>query len=274
MAQLTKPSGILIEQSSDPTLLTFKRELLGIPFDEQILLNDAHYMHHSRNKRRIIIKDDILCRQYYKVLGEVSHLQVLLPRQLLNRLLQYLHGTAGKHPDISKKMHENLQKHYFPSTATYVRNWVRHREICSQDKRENNTRVTPELFQFPERDLGPEDLMQVNLLPELPPSGGYENIITAIDVFSRCAFAYPVFNLTAVKTAKVIIHIMTRHAYLPTLIITDKGRAFVSHVLHEVAEILVINLKPTTTKHEQTIGVLERAHATIKTFLKIASGEN
>ena len=115
--------------------------------------------------------------------------------------------------------------------------------------------------------------MQIDLLPEIPPSGGYENIITAIDVFSRYAFAYPVSNPKAVNTAKVIIDIMTRHAYLPTLIITDKGSVFVSQVIHEVAEILGINLKHATTKHAQTIGVLERAHATIKTSLKMASGE-
>ena len=66
---------------------------------------------------------------------------------------------------------------------------------------------------------------------------------------------------------------MTRHAYLPTVIITDKGSVFVSQVIHEVTEILGINLKHATTKHAQTIGVLERAHATIKTSLKRASGE-
>ena len=87
IAQLTKPSRILIEQISDPTLLNFKREMLGLPFDEQNLLNDARYMHYSRNKKRIIIKDDILYRQYYNDIGEVSHLQVLLPGQLLKVLL-------------------------------------------------------------------------------------------------------------------------------------------------------------------------------------------
>ena len=70
-----------------------------------------------------------------------------------------------------------------------------------------------------------------------------------------------------------MIDIMTRHAYLPSLIITDKGSVFVSQVIHEVAEIWGINLKHATTKHAQTIGVLERAHATIKTSLKMASGK-
>ena len=69
--------------------------------------------------------------------------------------------------------------------------------------------------------------MQIDLLPEIPRSGGYENIITAIDVFSRYAFAYPVSNPTAVNTAKIIIDIMTRHAYLPTLIITDEESVFI-----------------------------------------------
>ena len=115
--------------------------------------------------------------------------------------------------------------------------------------------------------------MQIDLLPELPPGGGYENIITAIDVVSRCAFAYPVSNPTAVNAAKVIIDIMTRHAYLHTLIITDKGSVFVSQVIREVAEKLGIDLKHATTKQAQTIGVLERAHATMKTSLKMASGE-
>ena len=150
MAQLTKPSRILIEQDSDPTLLNFKREMLGLPFDEQILLNDARYMHYSRNKRRIIIKDDILYRQYYNDIGEVSHLQVLLPGQLLKVLLQSLHGTAGKHPVISKMMHEIRQNYHFPSIATYFRNWVRECEICIQDKHINNTRITPELIHIPE----------------------------------------------------------------------------------------------------------------------------
>ena len=153
IAQLTKPSRILIEQDSDPTLLNFKREMLGLPFDEQILLNDARYMRYSRNRKRIIIKNDILYRQYCNDIGEVSHLQVLSPGQLFKVLLQSLHGTAGTHPGNSKKMQEIHQKNYFPSIATYVRNWVHDCEICIQDKRINNTRITPELIHIPEWDL-------------------------------------------------------------------------------------------------------------------------
>ena len=170
-------------------------------------------------------------------------------------------------------MQETCQNYYFPSIATHVRNWVRDGEICNQDKRINNTCFTPEIIHIPEWDLGQEDLMQIDLLLELPPSGGYENIITAIDIFSRYAFAYPVSNATAVKTARVIIDIITRHAYLSTFIITDKGNVFVSQIIFEVAKILGIYLKHATTKHAQFFGVLERAYPTIKTSSNMASGE-
>ena len=96
--------------------------------------------------------------------------------------------------------------------------------------------------------------MQIDLLPELPPSGGYENIITAVDVFSRYAFVYTVSNPTAVNTAKVIIDIMTRHAYIPTLIITDKGSVFVSQVIHELAENLGIVLKHAQQNTHKPLG--------------------
>ena len=255
IAQLTKPSRIPIEQDSDPTLLNLKREMLEIPFDEQILMNDACYLQYSRNKKRIIIKNDILCRQHNNDLGEVSHLQVLLHGQLPKVLLKSLHGTAGKHPCISKTMQEIRQRYYFPSIATYVRNWVRDCEECIQDKRKNNTQTTTGLTHIPEWVLGPKVFMQIDLLPKLRPSGGYENISTAIDVFSKYAFAFPLSNPTPVNTEKDIKDIMIRHACLPTLIISDIESVFVSQVILEVAEILGINFKHVTTKHAQTNGV-------------------
>ena len=66
---------------------------------------------------------------------------------------------------------------------------------------------------------------------------------------------------------------MTKHAYLPTTLISDKGTAFMSHVIKEVAGVLGITLKHATTKHAQTIGLIERSHASIKQALKIETGE-
>ena len=66
---------------------------------------------------------------------------------------------------------------------------------------------------------------------------------------------------------------MAKHAYLPTTLISDKGTAFMSHVIKEVPGELDITLKHATTKHAQTIGFLERSHALTKQALKIETGE-
>ena len=157
--------------------------------------------------------------------------------------------------------------------AKYVKKWVEGCEQCAKDKRVPNATITPELLNLPEWDLGPEDAMQIDLLPNLPPSGGYENILTAIDVFSRYLFAYPLTDASAINVAKAIIDIMTKHSYLPTTLITDKGTAFTSTIIAEITQILGITLKCATTKHPQTIGKLERTHASLKTNLKMACGE-
>ena len=129
-----------------------------------------------------------------------------------------MHGEVGKHPGFSKMRKDNRQHYYLPSIANHVCKWVKKCQICVHNKQNDNSQFTPEVISVRERDLGLEDVMQIDLLPEFPPSGGYENIITAaIDVFSNYAFAYPVSIPKAVNKAKVIIDNMTRHAYLPTV---------------------------------------------------------
>ena len=112
-----------------------------------------------------------------------------------------------------------------------MKKWVEGCEICAKDKRTPNATITPELINLPEWDMGPEDAMQLDLLPNLPPSGGYNCVMTAIDVFSRYLFAYPLIEATAANTAKVLIDIMTKHSYLPTTIITDKDLCSLQQLL-------------------------------------------
>ena len=113
----------------------------------------------------------------------------------------------------------------------------------------------------------------MDILPNLPTSGGYDHIITAIDVCSRYLFAYPVTRITATAVSIVIMDILCKHTYFPTAIITDLGTQFNAQVTHEVAAVLGIEQKHATMKRAQTKGLLERTHASVKTHLKAATGE-
>ena len=157
--------------------------------------------------------------------------------------------------------------------AQLIREWVMLCEQCIRESQIDQKFTHPPLQNPNEHITAHEDAKQIDLVPELPPPGWYENIVKAMDVFSRYLFAYPTPNQDVKKIAKVIITIMTKHAYLPTTLISDEGTAFMPHVIKEVAGVLGITLKHATKNHAQTFGLLERSHASIKQALKIETGE-
>ena len=66
---------------------------------------------------------------------------------------------------------------------------------------------------------------------------------------------------------------MSRHLYIPTVILTDKGSQFRSEVVNQIAQMLVTRINHASTKHAQTKGRTERTHASLKTSLKSSTGE-
>ena len=264
---------IRLEQDVDLILKNMKLKILGQPHDEVLTVTDSRYKNYKANEDRIILKDGLLYRKYFGETGSVKYYQILIPKQLVSEVLRNLHGEFGRHPGISKTIIAYREKYYFPKMAQLIREWVMSCEQCIRESRIDRSLTRLPLQNPNEHITAPGDAMQNDLVPELPPSGGYTNIVTAMDVFSRYLFAYPTSNQDAKTNAKVLINIMTKHAYLPTTLISDKGTAFMSQAIKEVAGVLGITLKHATTKHAQTIGLLERSHMSIKQALKIETSE-
>ena len=264
---------IRVEQDVDLVLKNMKLKFLGQPYDEVLIVTDSRYKNYKANEDRIILKDGLLYRKYFGETDSVKYYQILIPKQLVKEVLRSLHGEIGRHRGISKTIIAYREKYYFPKMAQLIREWIISCEQCIRESRIDRSLTRPPLQNPNEHITAPEEAMQIDLVPELPPSGGYTNIVTAMDVFSRCLFAYPTSNQDAKTIAKVLFNIMTKHAYLPTTLISDKGTTFMSHVIKEVAGVLGITLKHATTKHAQTIGLLERSHMSIKQALKIETGE-
>ena len=167
---------------------------------------------------------------------------------------------------------EARPKCFYQCLAKYIKNWVPNCQMCSQNKTINKDLLKTKILNCPEWDLGPKDILHVDILPNILPSEGFNNISTAIDVFSRKLFAYPTNRIRA-AVASVVRDILCKHSYLPTTIITDMGTQFNSQVTREVAAVLGVEKKHASTKHAQTIGMLQRTHATVKIQLKTATGE-
>ena len=190
------------------------------------------------------------------------------PRTSDHRTLKSHPWTDGETPRDHKNDPRMQIKILLPGIAKRIKQWVMQCEDCMKYKRINNSQIRPKMINNTEDVLGPEDILEIDILPNLPNWAGYQNIVTMIDVFSRYLFAYPTQNVTAKTIGRCIVDVMTRHAYLPTLILSDKGSQFRSEVVAEITQILEIQISHASTKHAQTIGILERTHASIKTALK------
>ena len=253
---------IRVEQDADLVLKNLKFKIFGQTHDDVLLATERRNKHYKANEDRIILKDGLLFRKYYGETVSVKHYRIFTPKQLVKEVLRNLHGDFGKHPGITKTIMAYREKYYYPNMAQLIGEWVLSCEQCLRESRINPRLTRPPLQNPNEYNTAPEDAMKIDLVPGLPPSGGYENIVTAIDVFFRYLFAYPTSNQDPKTDAKMIINIMTKHAYLPTILISDKGTAFTSIVIKEVAGVLGITLKHATTKHGQTIGLLSRINQT------------
>ena len=233
-----------------------KVKFLGQPHDEVLKMKNSRYKNYMVNEDRIIPKDGMLFRNYFGETGSVKYYQNLITKQLVNEVLGHLHGEFGKHSGNSKRKIANKEKNYFPKLAQLIREWVMSSETCIKKLPIERGFTRPPRQNPNEHILAPKDAMQTDLVPELPPSDGSENILTAMELFSRYLFTYPTSNQDAKTIAKLIFNIMTKHAYLPRTLISDKGTAFMSHVIKEVASVLGITLMHATTKNARTIGLI------------------
>ena len=63
--RLRKTNQIIIEQSKDAVLQQLKAKLLHEEYSENLLQQDARYRHYANNVERIVLKVEILTRQYF-----------------------------------------------------------------------------------------------------------------------------------------------------------------------------------------------------------------
>ena len=129
---------LAIEQQNDVILHQLRLKLQKDDYSETILQQDPRYRHYCSQIDRLSVQDDIVIRDYYDETGNVQYRQALLPKHLVSELLQSLHGSANKHPGISKMLYEIRQKFYYTGIAKIVKKWVLGCETCIKDKRTTN----------------------------------------------------------------------------------------------------------------------------------------
>ena len=238
--EINSPLTLRPHQDQDPVLRNLKLKILKEPYDTQLLNDDPRATKYLTQEDRIIIKDGLLYRQYFGDTGKVKYLQVLFPQQLVDEFIQHNHGKYGKQPGIAKTIQQCREKYYFPGLAAKIANHISLCRECAQTKRTPNSIIIPPLIDMSKVAMGPEDALKMAIVPFDDSSGGYNAVITAMDVFSRYLFAYSVARIDARTVTRVLTDIITRHCYLSTNIITEKGSQFISEAMQQTTTALGI----------------------------------
>ena len=169
-----------VEQYVDLVLKKMKLKILGQAHDEVLMMTDSRYKNYKANEDRMNLKNGLLFRKYFGETRSVKYLQILIPKQLVNRVLCSWQVGFGKHPGDAYR-----EKYSCPKMAQIISEWVMSCEQCTTESRIVRSLTRPPLQNTNEHITALEDAMQIDLMPELPPTGGYENNVTAMDELSR-----------------------------------------------------------------------------------------
>lgn len=193
--------------------------------------------------------------------------RLFVPCTSRNLLLKIAHDDPlyGGHLGI-KKTRAKLIGYYWPRMSSDVERFIKSCTICQSHKTPRKPRygyLHPlpicEIFERIHIDI-------IGPMHKTPRDNQY--IITAIDAFSRYAYARAV---TEVKTIDIINfmtdEIFTKHG-CPSYIVSDNGPQFVSHEFKRYVDSLGIKHNKTVEYHPQANGLDERLNGTLVKILK------
>ena len=102
-----------VEQDVDLVLKSMKLKSLSQPYDEVLMITDSRYKNCKAKEDCINLKDGLLFRKYFGKTGSVKYYQIVIPKQLVKKVLRSLHGEFSKHPGIYKTILAYREKFFF-----------------------------------------------------------------------------------------------------------------------------------------------------------------
>lgn len=209
----------------------------------------------------------VLYRQNYNPNG--SKWVPVVPHPLRRRILEEYHdaATAG-HLGFAKTYERIRSRYFWPGLSTTVAKYVSSCTSCQHRKRA--TTPPAGLLQPLPCPSAPFETIGIDLYGPLPSTqSGCRWIVTAVDHLSRYAETAAIRSGTAVEVAEFILrNIILRHG-APRVLLSDRGRTFLSTIIEELLRASNTVHKTTSSYHPQTNGLTERFHRTLSDMLSM-----
>ena len=160
-----------------------------------------------------------------------------------------------------------FKSYFWPGMLLDIRRFVRNCDVCGRnkawkDKKQGFLKPLP----IPSRIWSE---ISIDFVIDLPESERCKNHLIITNKLGKGVILEPCDSMNAEAVSEIFIRRFYRQHGLPAVIISDRGKQFVSILWKRICKILGIERRFSTVYHPQTDGATERMNQTMETFLRI-----
>ena len=216
------------------------------------------------NFSSLVLEDDVLFRRWTDS-NNVERLQVVVPKYISAKVMQEVHAQIG-HLGIHKTFEMLQRKFYWPGFHKDVEDFCKSCEVCAKNKTVPRPRSPMKPIKV---EPLPFHMIGVDLIGPLKTTRqGNKYILTVIDYYTKYAEAEALPNQEAETVVRALEQIFARHG-MQSVLLTDQGRNFESHLFTSMCRLFGIDKRRTTPYHPQTDGLCERFNGILKLLLRM-----
>ncbi len=264
------------KQKNDPVLgkiIELKNENSDPP-DKSILKNaEMEFVLLCQGWNCLQVHDGILYRKYTSYdSDEPVSLQIILPKEMRMELLRLLHShKSAAHRGIQTTYHKVRANFYWPNYKQDIINWCTKCKNCETVNAKLNPKRAPLQSKPPLRRM---ETVSIDILKVPESEDGYNSIMVASDLFTKCSEFYAMRENTAQTCADLLCtQFFPRFGY-PINLHSDGGKNFESDLFKEMCSILDIHKSVTPRYRPQHNAVIERNNRTLIKMLKSVVQDN
>ena len=207
--------------------------------------------------------EGLLFKYQLDVLGN-STKKLCLPKPFMEKCLILTHDKFG-HRGTNKVAQDVAKNFFWPSLWSDTRVHCRVCRVCQQ-----HNKSKPRHSPMVEREVVviPSERVCVDLVGPLPKAkGGFEYMLTCMDVATHWLEAVPLRKTTTAIIVKHLLEMFSRNGF-PGIIVSDNGPQFLSKAFESFCTKHSIEHVKTSVYCPESNGVLERFHGTLKQMVQ------
>lgn len=195
--------------------------------------------------------------------------RLCVPQSLRVSVMDEVHNTLTEsaHGGYHKCYNRMASIYYWPGMSRELKRYVTSCDICQKSKpRRHAASGLLQPIPIPSR---PFEVVTMDFIPELPISGGFDNILVIVDKLTKYGIFIPCStSISEEETAHLFFkHVISRFG-IPRQVITDRDSRWRHDFWQEICQLMGMKRSLTTSYHPQANGQTEILNQSLEIALR------